>query len=870
MQRRRHGDLDANNGDDAGDVVVMDSISALTTPQEPSESAPLMNASSLMSGVFSRNRRMSGRNHPGSGVAKRKIFFWAAMVIAGVILMLIVNHGVQRETPIMSILDSMESVPNGGLGRPGSDTENTLKSIEDKEETNAVNSFEFQNENGDAAKTFEDVESNDASENLEITQDPEDIRRRCPAGSKVELYYPHLNKGGGRTVDATFFDLDDIGKDPRYRHVSAEPRSKTHKFSMYSYHRTYPALARAKHCLPVAQGLARSCEKTTPELCVRWIYTLREPISRVLSAFYTMTGRKGNTVSGRRPVQKRSAILGGTGAQGDSHFFCRPGSAASQAMQQVDFTIEDWVRLPDDERQNCDLAFNIMTKYLAPTTKNSSREQLALAKKRLEDMAWFGILEQWTESLQLFSYVLGTDLVHYVPTFNLNEYDKNLSPHAKAVLEKHNNLDIELYKYAEELFRSRVAKMRLNQRDPFYKPFSFVCDEEKICWNKNSTEKAWPLTNDPLAHFKSEGEAKEMQLCSPKQGCWRTDVRAPFQKNETEVETKAQKNMKGASLATKLKLPFKVRTALQSLETCLPSVFILGARKGGTTSLYEYISAHPRFYGVLLDKKSQSGELLYAHLLDLKRTMSSKTFRKKYNHRFAEELQVSFGSQEGDDSNWMDDIIRGAARTGESTVAYGPACQLPAQIAAACGVNPRIKFIYLVRNPIERIISNYKMRDRLQKAVKGFTIQESIRHDLTSIREAIPTDPQWWTKEDSEGNIPCLYEQDYFNGVWSGMYIVHLTRWMKHYPASQILVLKSEDFLADPAATLRKSLIFIGLDPSVMDVESTVARNYNAAPESAASRSPIPDELRADLQSFYIPYNEALQTTFGIDVSNWN
>jgi len=45
--------------------------------------------------------------------------------------------------------------------------------------------------------------------------------------------------------------------------------------------------------------------------------------------------------------------------------------------------------------------------------------------------------------------------------------------------------------------------------------------------------------------------------------------------------------------------------------SCRPTVFILGARKGGTTSLYHYLMAHPNFLPVVVGNSSQPdfGEL---------------------------------------------------------------------------------------------------------------------------------------------------------------------------------------------------------------------------------------------------------------------
>ena len=47
------------------------------------------------------------------------------------------------------------------------------------------------------------------------------------------------------------------------------------------------------------------------------------------------------------------------------------------------------------------------------------------------------------------------------------------------------------------------------------------------------------------------------------------------------------------------------------LHDSCPHVFIVGAHKGGTTSLYQYLSKHPDFGGILLDKGPSAGETFY-------------------------------------------------------------------------------------------------------------------------------------------------------------------------------------------------------------------------------------------------------------------
>eukprot|EP00511_Aplanochytrium_stocchinoi_P001584 CAMPEP_0204824418 /NCGR_PEP_ID=MMETSP1346-20131115/2448_1 /ASSEMBLY_ACC=CAM_ASM_000771 /TAXON_ID=215587 /ORGANISM="Aplanochytrium stocchinoi, Strain GSBS06" /LENGTH=213 /DNA_ID=CAMNT_0051951567 /DNA_START=222 /DNA_END=860 /DNA_ORIENTATION=- len=181
------------------------------------------------------------------------------------------------------------------------------------------------------------------------------------------------------------------------------------------------------------------------------------------------------------------------------HFFCTPGSRASGYMKDPDFTFEDFARLPENERRECmPYNANLHVKYLTGQHVNpgnnydSSRQDLLeLAKERLEKMAWFGILEHFQESMQLFSYVFGADLVRYTPVSNANSYNKTISEEAKLVLAEMNDLDIELYKFAYELFKKRMHIMRQDTSNKHYNPTNFECAKRVQCWDKETESLSW-------------------------------------------------------------------------------------------------------------------------------------------------------------------------------------------------------------------------------------------------------------------------------------------------------------------------------------------------------------------------------------------
>ena len=115
-----------------------------------------------------------------------------------------------------------------------------------------------------------------------------------------------------------------------------------------------------------------------------------------------------------------------------------------------------------------------------------------------------------------------------------------------------------------------------------------------------------------------------------------------------------------------------VRVARQTL----PNFLIIGAMKGGTTSLYQYLKAHPDVF------MSETKELHYF--------VAEKNLRRGthwYERQFSKaEDAVAVGEASPDYTKYP--IHRG----------------VPERIA---GLIPRARLIYVIRNPLERIRSHY-------------------------------------------------------------------------------------------------------------------------------------------------------------------
>lgn len=184
----------------------------------------------------------------------------------------------------------------------------------------------------------------------------------------------------------------------------------------------------------------------------------------------------------------------------------------------------------------------------------------------------------------------------------------------------------------------------------------------------------------------------------------------------------------------------------------LPTFLVIGAAKAGTTSLFHYLSAHPQVF------------------------MPSV----KEVDFFVEELNWPKGMA------WYENHFKRAAdaiAVGEASTNYARYPRhkgVPGRIAASL---PSARLIYCVRDPIERIRSEYEHRRK-----KG---QE--REEL--LDAAIRKRPKY---------------------VDTSRYAMQLEQYLEHFRREQILVMTAERLRHDRLAAVRQVYDFVGVDSTIV------------------------------------------------------
>ena len=275
-----------------------------------------------------------------------------------------------------------------------------------------------------------------------------------------------------------------------------------------------------------------------------------------------------------------------------------------------------------------------------------------------------------------------------------------------------------------------------------------------------------------------------------------------------------------------------------------PRVFIVGARKGGTTSLYQYLSKHPDFQGVRLQKGPSAGETFY--------------FSLHYNKYPWQNYALQFPKDK---------------MSGDSSVANLVNCQVPERLYRSCG--KAVKVIILLRDPLKRYESNFRMRVRLKtrQMNSDSKISTLVNAEFDHLHEMLKRRNINMNDLTADINaLSCLYGPAK-NCIYEGMYYIHLHNWLCNFPAENILILSTEEFQSNVKRIFSQVLDFVGLKPlddEILDTITQVKYNYGGKVEDELDYRLLNSLDKKNLQTIYKPLNEKLLDLLMWDTDTWS
>jgi hypothetical protein len=244
---------------------------------------------------------------------------------------------------------------------------------------------------------------------------------------------------------------------------------------------------------------------------------------------------------------------------------------------------------------------------------------------------------------------------------------------------------------------------------------------------------------------------------------------------------------------------------------CAPDFVIIGAQRGGTTSLFAYLSAHPQVV------PASTKEVHYL-------TDNFERGRDWYLGHFPPTLPPN-------------------TITGEATPYALIHPLAPARLRHTA---PDVRLIVLLRNPAERAYSHYSLeRARGDEALDFATALDEEPKRLAGEEARLSRDSGYRS-----------FAHKHHSYLARGDYSQQLERWFSDFPRRQFLILRSEDLFARPATSFARVASFLGIEPE-LDIPFSVHGESHAAPMDEATRRRLAEH--------FAPRNARLAALLGRD-----
>jgi hypothetical protein len=262
----------------------------------------------------------------------------------------------------------------------------------------------------------------------------------------------------------------------------------------------------------------------------------------------------------------------------------------------------------------------------------------------------------------------------------------------------------------------------------------------------------------------------------------------------------------------------------------LPNFLVIGASRSGTTSLYHHLARHPQVYVTpVLEPRffAFEGDSLAFH------GPGDELLRE----RVVTDLSAYAALFAG---------VNGQIAIGEVSPAYLTSESAPARMKRYV---PGAKLIAILRNPVERAISSYRL-----EVLEGFEAAAQLEEALS--------------REDER-------RRNHWSYVWQyrrrGLYYTGLRRYFDTFAREQIRVYLYEDWQREEGAHLLRDIYrFLGVDDGpvgpALRLNSTSEARFQ---RRGRPRPAVSAELKADLLAGYREEIIKLQDLIDRDLSAW-
>ena len=203
------------------------------------------------------------------------------------------------------------------------------------------------------------------------------------------------------------------------------------------------------------------------------------------------------------------------------------------------------------------------------------------------------------------------------------------------------------------------------------------------------------------------------------------------------------------------------------------NTLIIGAGRSGTTSIYEYLAAHPEV------NFSITKELHYFSIPDLY-TRGGKYFHSLFNKSDKKIIATA-------DTYLLMDT------------------EAPARVKQ---YNPNMRIIIMLREPVARAYSNY-----------NYSLNFGHEKNDIGLLKTIELEPERLNSDD-------IVEKNNLCHCYASLYHKHITFWLNYFPKNQLLIFKLEDLNQQPELFYKNLCAQLAIDYAPFEQQG---KDFNAA-----------------------------------------
>lgn len=249
----------------------------------------------------------------------------------------------------------------------------------------------------------------------------------------------------------------------------------------------------------------------------------------------------------------------------------------------------------------------------------------------------------------------------------------------------------------------------------------------------------------------------------------------------------------------------------------LPTALIIGVKKGGTRALLEFLRLHPAV-------RAAGSEV---HFFDHHYLKGFHWYRRRMPATMVSQITM------------------------EKTPSYFVTSEVPRRVQR---MNPEMKLILVVRDPVTRAISDYTQAKSKRSRMPRF-------EELAFLNGSKIVDTSW---------VPLKI----------GVYARHLERWLQYFPLSQFLFVSGERLIVDPVLEVTRVQNFLGLKRVICEkhfyfnatkgfpclLKSEERPTPHCLGKNKGRSHPYIDPVAIQrLRDFYRPFNQKFYQLTGMD-----